>query len=507
MTKASFQEFVWIWHQTQSLETPEVHLRIARWLEEAWRNDRKRLLLQAFRNAGKSTLVGLFGAWLFTQNSNIRVLVLAADLALARKMVRNVKRIIERHPLTPHLKPEAADQWASEQFTVNRSSEMRDPSMLARGISGNVTGSRADVIICDDVEVPKTCDSLPKREDLREKLREIDYILVPGGTQLYIGTPHTFYSIYADKPRPEMGEDTPFLNGFDRLSIPLLDWEGTCAWPSRFPPEKVEEIRRHAGPNKFASQMLLEPVNASECRLDPDRLRVYHAELDYRESNGEATLWLEGRRLVSASCWWDPAYGAPDKGDASVIAALFTDSHGGYWLHRIRYLTHDPARVGEEDEATQLCRQVADFVRDAWVPAVTVETNGLGRFLPGLLRREFSRVGLRAAIREHRSEKSKDLRILDAFDPVLAAGALNAHRSVWETPFVTEMREWQPRGGSRNRSRDDGLDAVSGCLLSEPVRLPRLPPTNPKTQIGAGGLDAEWRPGAAPQRARTDFEL
>ena len=78
----------------------------------------------------------------------------------------------------------------------------------------------------DDVEVPKTCDSLPKREDLREKLKEIDYLLVPGGTQLYIGTPHTYYSIYAEAPRPEMGESVAFLHGFDRLAIPLVDEDG-----------------------------------------------------------------------------------------------------------------------------------------------------------------------------------------------------------------------------------------------------------------------------------------
>jgi hypothetical protein len=141
----------------------------------------------AFRSSGKSTLVGLFCAWLLCRNPDLRILVLAGDFALAKKMVRNVKRIIERHPLTAGLKPTRSDHWASDQFTVRRRAELRDPSMLAKGIAANITGLRADVVICDDVEVPNTCDTAPKRADLRARLREIEYVAVPGGLQVFVG--------------------------------------------------------------------------------------------------------------------------------------------------------------------------------------------------------------------------------------------------------------------------------------------------------------------------------
>ena len=166
----SFPLFLTVWNRAQGLSTPSVHIKIARWLEGAWGRGDKRLLLMAFRSCGKSTIIGLFAAWLLLHDSNLRILVLSADTLLARKMVRNVKRIIERHPLTAYLKPERLDQGGADRFTVKRSMELRDPSMLARGIAANMTGSRADVVICDDVEVPKTCDTAEKRENLREKL-------------------------------------------------------------------------------------------------------------------------------------------------------------------------------------------------------------------------------------------------------------------------------------------------------------------------------------------------
>ncbi|MBF0269335.1 MAG: phage terminase large subunit [Alphaproteobacteria bacterium] len=496
MTKASFLEFVWIWNEHQAQGTPDLHKRIAGWLEARLKSRERELLLMAFRGSGKSTLVGLFCAWRLARKPDTRILVLAADLALARKMVRNVKRIVERHPLTKGLKPKNRDQWAADQFTVARKSELRDPSMLAKGIGANVTGSRADIVICDDVEVPNTSDSAPKRADLRQRLLELDFVLVPGGLHVYVGTPHSYYTIYAAQPRMEAGETQAFLQGFVRLELAVLDQKGRSRWPERFPLDRIASLKRRTGANKFESQMMLRPVNIAEGRLDPDRLRLYEDELVYSEGNGEALLKLAGKRLVSASCWWDPSFGAPDKGDSSVIAALFTDEDGGYWLHRIAYLKHDPAMASETDEATQLCRQALEFADAAYLPAIHLEGNGIGKFLPGLLRREIKRAGRKIAVVEMQSKKAKDSRIIDAFDAVLAAGALNAHRQVWATPFVAEMREWRAGG----KSRDDGLDAVAGCLLCEPVRL------NGASLATQEKQRADWRQGL-PFKAGDDFDL
>jgi hypothetical protein len=485
-----FRQFVWLWNHCQGQTTPPLHLEIAEWLERCWHGGDRRLVLLVFRSAGKSTLVGIFCAWLLLGDPDLRIMVLAAELDLARKMVRNVKRIIERHPATRHLVPRRPEQWASDQFTVRRRLTRRDPSLLARGIGANITGSRADVMICDDVEVPNTCATAGRREELRTRLHETSYVLVPGGLQLYVGTPHSHDSIYADTCEEE-GERGIFLAGFQRLCLPLLDERGQSRWPERFTAEGIAEIRQRSGPAKFESQMLLRPRSTEDLRLDPAHLVRYDAPLELREANGESVLSLSGRRLVSASCWWDPAYGAPDVGDASVVAAVFVDEAGGYWLHDIRYLKHDPALRHEVDEATQLCRQVAAFARELYLPSITIETNGLGRFLPALLRRELQAIGLACPVLEHVSKSNKERRILQAFDPLLAAAALRAHTDIWASPFIEEMREWRPS----RRCRDDGLDAVSGCLLAEPVRLRRAGP----------GKRYDWRPGQPPHTATIDF--
>jgi hypothetical protein len=463
-----FPQFLWIWNHQHGHVTPPLHLRIARWLAERLAKGDHRLLLMAFRGAGKSTIVGQYCAWLLAGDPTLRILVLAADHALATKMVASVRRIIERHPLCRHLMAEDAEQWAADRFTVARPGAIRDPSMLAQGILGNITGARAEVIICDDVEVPNTADTEGKRADLRERLTETEFVLTPDGTLMYVGTPHTADSIYAT---PDPGRPPAFLGDYARLVIPLLDAAGRSVWPERFGPAQIARLRRRVGPRRFARQMLLQDLAPEAARLDPGLIARYRDELELRVANSAATLWLGRHRMVSGLAWWDPAFGRPGQGDASVLAVLFADSDGHRFLHRLAYLTHDPAAAA--DPATQQCRQVAALVRDCALPVVHVETNGIGRFLPDLLRSALSEARIGAAVREAASRQRKQDRILAAFDTVLAARRLSAHESVFATPFPAEMAAWRPDLPS---ARDDALDAIAGALQAEPARLPRLPP-------------------------------
>lgn len=451
----SFLEFVWIWDSLQNLTLPEHHKKICRFLSDCRRKKRTQILLMAFRSSGKSTLVGLFCAWVLLTDSDTRILILSADYELAKKMVRNIKRIIERHPLSKQLKPKEKDQWASDRFTVRRQSELRDPSVIARGLSANITGCRADLIICDDVEVPKTCETASKRADLRQKLSELDFVLVPGGTQIYVGTPHTSETIYDTS-------ETGFLKNFETFKLPITNDKGLSAWPERFPPEKIEALRKRAGNLKFLSQMLLKPVRLSESRFNTSLLNWYDASLTYTETNKTAVLKLEAKKLVGGCAWWDPAFGKTDKNDNSVLACVFTDEAGNYFIHDVVYLKVEKA----QESAASQCAQVADLLALYHLPVLFLETNGLGKFLPELMRVELKKKRLKCAVIEQTSTRKKELRIIEALDAPLSNGALFAHKRVQKTPFFSELKDWSPEA----HMHDDGLDAVSGCLLKLGVR-------------------------------------
>ena len=82
----TFLEFLWIWDKINGLKLPRHHQIIGQFLEDLFTApDKRKALLMAFRNSGKSTLVGLFCAWVLIKNPNLRVLVVSADHALAKK--------------------------------------------------------------------------------------------------------------------------------------------------------------------------------------------------------------------------------------------------------------------------------------------------------------------------------------------------------------------------------------------------------------------------------------
>jgi hypothetical protein len=491
MQTYSFALFLNLWNQEQGYKTPEIHYMMAGWLEDSWRRGDTRLLLMAFRACGKSSLIGLFAAWLLWRDPDLRILVLAADQTLAGKMVRAIRKIIEKHPLTKSLRPYRPDQWASDRFTIRRPRELRDPSVMAAGVTANITGCRADVIIYDDVEVPNTSDTHDKREALRERLQESNFILTPGGTQLYIGTPHHYFSIYADIPREEIGEDEIFLEGFSRFEQKILDKDGNSVWPEQFSNEDIAQLKRQSGPNKFASQMMLQPVNIMDGRLDHNLLNFYEDDLSYSEAQRQAQLHLMDAKIISCAAWWDPAFGS-GHGDDSVLAVVFTDEKGHHYLHHIEYIKVEASEG--EDEATLQCRAVIEIIDQFYIPSITIEGNGIGKFLPSILRRELAKKKIACAVVEKHSTQNKALRILEGFDAVLAARALSVHENIKQTPFLMEMMEWQP---DKKSGRDDGLDAVAGALSLEPVRIKRF-----YTSAGK-----RWSTSSSAHTAKTEFDV
>lgn len=196
MTITEAFDFLDTWNKILGFETPKHHKQIISFLVDVFNNAPHRGLLNAFRHSGKSTVVGVFAACVLYHRPETRILILSAETGLASRMVAHIKNIIENHPYCQGIVPDVKKEWGTHKITINRPIGIREPSVICQGISGNITGMRSDLIICDDVEVPNTCNTIQKRINLRERLRELDFILSPNGTMIFIGTPHTKDTIY-----------------------------------------------------------------------------------------------------------------------------------------------------------------------------------------------------------------------------------------------------------------------------------------------------------------------
>lgn len=76
--------------------------------------------------------------------------------------------------------------------------------------------------------------------------------------------------------------------------------------------------------------------------------------------------------------------------------------------------------------------------------------------------------GIAAAVQPVFSSGNKAARIISALEAPLAAGVIHAHGSIWDSGFMTEMREWNP---ARRDAADDALDALAGAIGEIPLRI------------------------------------
>ena len=258
--------------------------------------------------------------------------------------------------------------------------------------------------------------------------------------------------------------DEAFLSGYDVLKIPVMV-NGKSVWNERFPISKIEKLKKTVGMKKFSAQMMLTPVDIREGRFDVSKLSFYSSSLQVCERNRLLDFSIDGKKIIYASCWWDPAYGSKD-GDGSVVSVIFIDTDGKYYLHDVEYLYHSD--MEEVDSAYEQCVKVAEFLKRNHIPLIYVESNGIGKFLPEFLKSQLLKMGINVQVVAKTSKVSKSLRILDAFDVITSAGYLFVSEKVKQTPFIAEFSDWNVD----SKGHDDGLDSVAGAILSEPVKMP-----------------------------------
>lgn len=513
----SFLTFFLLWAKVQRWTVPLLHVRMCRWLEEC--RDPVRVML-VFRGAAKSTLYAVWKAYELYRDRTHRALIWAADDKLAMKLTRDVRNVLRRHPLCRGMLPPVV---GAKSFWVSGSIDARNPSMEATGVNSNATGSRADAIDFDDIEVPKNIKTAEARENLRAKIDDATHIAVPGAQKTFIGTPHTHESIYTEqieggaavlkiplfehlkryektgqakryafpfKPGPDglyvlagigkgakllvEGTDYRVSRGavvFDAPPDKVIDICAGCAWPERFTRKDIEQRRRATRTlNAWDSQYHLEAKPLGEVRLDPERIRAYDAQPVVRRVNGTLAMQLGQARIVGAVAYWDCSLGKV-KGDASAFVLMLTDEGGRLYWHVCEGLTGE---LAEFDEVTGeitggQCGRIRTLVETYHIPAVTVETNGPGGFVPPILRRALKGTG--CGVTEVWNTADKRKRILDGLEPPLSSRFLWAHVSVLDGPLWEQMRDFDP---SVREQPDDYLDAGAGAITATPVRIGRI---------------------------------
>lgn len=278
-------------------------------------NGPKRKMVRGFRGVAKSWITCAYVCWRLYCDQQLNILIVSASKMKADEFNRFIQRLILEMDILAHLRPRSDQRWSSVSFDVNGCDADPNPSCKSAGITGQITGTRADEIIADDIETGDNALTQGMREKLSEKVREFDAIIKPGeSTRItYLGTPQTEASIYDQLPNrgygvriwPARYPDPKTRAKFgDRLSPGILEeldanpqLAGHSTEPTRFTDMDLSEREASWGRSGFALQFMLDTSFADADRY-PLKLRdLVVCHLD-GENAPEKVVWAASPELV-----------------------------------------------------------------------------------------------------------------------------------------------------------------------------------------------------------------
>lgn len=497
-----------VWKYLKLPPPTPVQLDIAANLQHAPR----RFVIQAFRGVGKSWLLVAYVLWRLFLDPQINVMVVSANQTLADNFSTFCKQLINGMPLLQHLRPLPGQREANVAFDVGPARENKDPSVKSVGITGQLTGSRADIIVADDIEVPKNSISVLQRERIAELVKEFDAVLKPEGRIVYLGTPQIEESLYTKLPergytlriwtaevpkRPEVykGQLAPFIERLIAKGTPPK----TPVDPKRFDEADLAERRASYGQAGYALQYMLD-TSLTDVEQHPLKLRnlIVH---DCDDERGHVKLAWSGERDYTIQ---DLLAGGYD-GDR-YQRALFKSPEMASYTGCVMAI--DPSGEGKDETAYAIVKilfsqlylvDVGGF-KDGFsedtlgalaaaalrhgVNYVIVEKNYGGGMFNSLLKPHLARLKAGAIDEEWKgwSAGQKELRILDVLEPVVASHRLTVSRTViekdiqvqQETPYYSFVHQFTRISRQKDALRhDDRLEAVAMACAYWTDRLSR----------------------------------
>ncbi len=431
-------------------------------------NGPKRLQVQAFRGVGKSWITGAFVLWTLFNDPERKVMIISASKERADNMSIFLQKLIIDTPWLKHLQPKSDDsRWSRISFDVNCSPHQA-PSVKSVGITGQLTGSRADLMILDDVEVPGNSLTEFMREKLLQLCTEAESILTPKSDSriMYLGTPQTTFTIYrrlsernyrplvwpARYPRqdklskyegilaPEIQED---------LDMGAEEWNPT---DDRFTDEDLIEREASMGRSNFMLQFQLDTTLS-----DAQKFPLKMADLVITSVNPttapENVIWcsdpskvirdaptvgLPGdyfyspMQLVGEWSSYDETICSVDpsgRGTDETAAAFLSQRNGLIYLHEM-----SAYRDGYSD-STLL--DILAKCRTYGVTSLVIETNFGDGIVGELFKKHLINTKQNINIEEVRANVRKEDRIIDSLEPVLNQHRLIVDRGVIDWDYAS----------------------------------------------------------------------
>ncbi len=236
----------------------------------------KQLYLMSMPESGKTVnLVIARTLWELGKNPNLRFGIICQSAAKAQQALKTIAKYIEEsaelREVFPHLRraPDAA--WTNQQITVERSTMANDPSVAAFGSLSDITGKRIDRLIVDDLLTHKNTSTKHQRDAVYAFFfSTLPSRLTDGARVIILANAwHPDDLVHRLEAIERAGNPSWHVE-----RIPVLNPDGSPAWPERWPATRIEERRLSIGPLQFAREFLCEARSDGDARFKSSYLET-----------------------------------------------------------------------------------------------------------------------------------------------------------------------------------------------------------------------------------------
>lgn len=491
-----------VWEHLRLPRPTLLQLDIAKWLQHGPR----RMIIEAFRGVGKSYITAAFVVWNLLLDPQKKILVVSASQPLADNFSIFVKQLIHGMEILQPLIPRQDQRRSNVMFDVGPATDSKDPSVKSAGLTGQITGNRADIIVADDIEIPKNSYTAHLREKLREQVKEFDAILKPGGRVVYLGTPQIEESLYNNLKKKkyevriwpaEIPKDPSVYQG---SLAPIIErmieagmTAGTPTDPKRFDRQDLDERLASFQPAGYALQFMLD-TSPSDADRHPLKCRDVLVDALDREMAPSRISWSASpeRVINDLGCagfdgdrWYRPDW----KDDARVSyqgAVMYIDPSGqgsdetAYAIVKVANSVLYVHAIGgfKDGYGPRTLEALAKLCAEYEVQHVLPERNYGGGMFDQLLTPYLQKFGNGARILTEEdgwkgwSKGQKEVRILDTLEPLFRTHKLVFDRSVIEADLLVSEHAlekslvYQMTRITRERGalvHDDRVEALAGA--------------------------------------------
>lgn len=329
----------------------QCHIDLINWWQSSARKQNRIVLFP--RGHLKSKLMALKTAWEITNDPTDTILYISATAGLAEKQLHLIKMVLtsatyqKYWPDMVNQEEGKRERWTVNEISVDHPSRkkegIRDPTVKAVGLTGNITGFHATKLKLDDIVVPRNAYTQDGRDKVAALVSQLASIEEPESEIDVVGTryhPKDQYETFLNQTYTLYDEDGEIVSEetlWDSYTR-VVEIGGVFLWPRArredgkqygFDANVLSKIKaKYEDITQYYAQYYNDPNRGGTGNIDRSKFQYYDRKFLININD----RWHMDDRPLNVYAGMDFAYSLAKKADFTTLVVVGVDCDNQYYV-------------------------------------------------------------------------------------------------------------------------------------------------------------------------------